>query len=299
MRTLPVLALAVTLSACGGAAKAPVATAPPPTTAAPTTASATPTPTLAPLAVVKAAVAATRAKGTASFSVEATTSFQYGHFTMLREGAYDLRNDRIRVTQTFDAKPKELVNQLMGEDVDIDSLAVHSIAIGNEGYLQMPAWPASIRSKWLRITHKDVASSTGMNVEVQRFPAAVEMLSAATATNVPTFGNTYYVDVTAPVAILAAPGLSSVKVLRDAGVDLDALTGTVQVAVEVTGGLVTRVTFDAIEAYRQAWTKAGQGQLAGVVRSVETIVTLTDHGKPVSIEAPTAVMTDREFETAT
>lgn len=303
MRTWGTAAIAVALAACGGGAKAPTASAPPTTASHSPTASPTPKDTRPSLAVVKAALAATRAKGTATYTMEATTSFGAGHFTMNREGSYDVRNARAKVTQSFEAEPKELAKQLLGEEVDIDDLVAHSIAVGDVGYLQMPGWPASIRSRWLRFTQADISritGSTGADVGVVIFPPALEMLAEAKATNVPVFGNTHYVTVSAPDAIAATPGSSAPRALQNAGVDIESLPGTVQVAVEVVGGVVTSLKFDTIEVFRDAWKKAGMAQLADAITSIETIVTFTGHGQAVSIAAPpaSAVMSERELENA-
>lgn len=269
------------LTACQGDPR-PAATASPlvtPTTTAPA---------FEPSAVdvVTGALEATRAQRTAVFEVESSTRIGPGRLTARRKGSYDLGNDRAQLTQTMEAQPPGLLKQLVGEDVDPASLTLRTVATGDVAYLQMPAWPSHLRTRWLRFTEDDMAKVKVYDAEVEVLPDMVAMLEEAEPSSTPSSDGTYHVTVPAQVAIPAFPLRSSWIRLAAAGVDLTKITGDVEVEVEVTAGLVKQVRYDPIELFRQAWTMAGQQQIGDAVTSVETTITLTSQGAPLAIKVP-------------
>lgn len=283
---------AAVLAACGGGGTgSPDAS----TSSATTSPAPGPTPSAVALdaAAVKAAAAATRKAGTAAYTIEgATVLGPIGRVTVRREGAYDATKRLASQTQSFTAQPPGLLGQLTGRtDVEPSDLDTESVVAGDTAYVRMAMWPKSLGGKWLRISAGEIATAQGLDeVDVQTFPQAVTMLAVATDGDEPGTADTAYVKVPAAEAFLAFPS-SSTRKLVAAGVVPGKLTGTVDVEVRVENGLVTGVSFDAVEVYRQALGMVGQGQQAKAITGVETTLTLAAHGEPVAIAVPAAART--------
>ncbi|HEX8003773.1 MAG TPA: hypothetical protein VF519_13895 [Mycobacteriales bacterium] len=287
-----VAAAALALTACGGGGDAPPRATP----------SASATTAKPDDVVVREALAATRAKATATFTAEATTAFGFGSTTSRVDGEYDLKSGRARMTQTLSASPPQLLEELSGQPVDVADLTVEVINTADAGYLRMPAWPASIRNRWLRVTRAELAKLEGVNApEIQVFPGIVTLLEQVTLGDRAPSGDTYHVLAPAPAVFEAFPSSATTRRIVAAGLDPDTLTGTVEVDVTVVDGVVAAVELDAIEVFRQAWRSVGQEQAANAVVSLRTTATLNAHGRPVSIAVPTgaAILTQAELDAAT
>jgi hypothetical protein len=251
---------------------------------------------------VRAAVEATRQAGTGTYASVATTGLgAAGSVTLRRDGTYDVSADRVDQTQSISAVPEALLTRLLGKDVKTEDLAAESVADAGTAYVRMAAWPDSLGDRWLRIRAADLPKTPELGeVDVQVFPPELEMLASAMDGDRESVDDLASVKVPASAAFLAFPSSSTRKLLA-AGVDANAITGTVDAAVRVEGGFVTEVTFDGLEAFRQAWAQIGQAELAQAVSELSTTLTLSGHGKPLTIAVPSGndLMTVAELRAAT
>lgn len=285
-RAAIVLALSV-LAACGGGGGGSAA---PATTAT----AATSPPVVDDVEFVRQAVEATRKAGTAAFTIEGVTTIAEGDVSLRRQGHYDLGSGTAALEQTFSSDPPELLDELTGEKNAAEITRARTVVTGKAVYLQMPAWPAPKRTKWLRFRADRVdreAAKYGVALSTDVFPAMLDILTRAKVSPKDKSGRSRvppYAEVLVPAkdAFLAFPS-NTIRELVSAGADPEKLEGDVDVTVEVDKGVVTMVTYDIAELLDQAYSQIGRGGAAGTLEGVGATLYLSDHGKPVKITVPT------------
>ncbi|HVF04910.1 MAG TPA: hypothetical protein VNA20_08730 [Frankiaceae bacterium] len=250
--------------------------------------------------LVKAALRKTRAAKTGRYVVEGSTVLTAGAVTVRRAGEYDVAAGRASTDSTFIPDPPDLLRAITGKDVNAADLRSTSVVTTTKAYLNMPAWPAAFRGRWLAFDAGDIEQATGVAADFESavFPPMLDMLRHAspstTADNDPAVA---HVAVPAGYALLALPSSSTRKMVA-AGLDLENLGEEVAVEVRVVDGLIASVSFDAKDAYAAAAAEIGTAAAADQISALPTSIEVTGHGKPVTITVPppSKILTKEEFE---
>lgn len=228
---------------------------------------------------VKAALAATREKGTGAYVVEATRAFPGVAATVRREGVYDLLNGRARYTESLATDPPEKFQDVWGPRTPEESRHDEVRADG-KAYVEIDGkWYAAERNNIANARRHDALDLAGM-------PIGVAVLEDARPASRRGSGDTAYVTIPAGSAYIAFPTL----VVRKAMVSFDPekLDGDVEVEVTIVGGVVTALTFEHGPTFRKAMDAGGFGRgFAG--EGARLRLTLSRHGEPVTVDVPTDV----------
>lgn len=260
-----------------------------------------PSPRVLSAADVKAAATDVRASGTASYEYSLTITAAGEQISTSHTGYVDLAARRQTSTTRFDATPR-LAEVLTGGGPSLDQMTTRIITDRDVMYLQMEAWPAPQKGRWLRITKADLEDETGSEFSADSL-ATVPLLDvlAGVTTGVPRPGE--IVELTVPVAdVLASAPSRLVTALADMGVDLERLDGSVVAEAWLERGLPA-VRIELVDEVKRLVPPTGKSSaFANAITSLVVKMTVTSEGVPYPDMTPppaNLVMTPEEMDAGT
>jgi hypothetical protein len=103
-----------------------------------------------PDALVRSATARLTEGGTGAFTETMTARRGDAQVVRTITGEFDLDSTRARMTTRYSASGPDAVTALLGQPVELDSLASEQVRDGSVMYLTKPSWPGAERGRWIR-----------------------------------------------------------------------------------------------------------------------------------------------------